>query len=119
MDLFARAFFAVLTGLLSALAHASVPAAAPTAWERLDQFTVRIGRSDSLDFAAWRGAASFASNDLRVEVEQVVGAKRSSGSLLLTGGEVLVARGLESDSRPRDVGPQLRGIRTLTRRSAS
>lgn len=87
---------AVAIGLMMASSPARAGGASekPVGWEAFNAFTVKASRPDSLDQITWRGVASFESKDIRLDVEQSVGGKKESGTMLLVGGEVLLSRGL-------------------------
>jgi hypothetical protein len=64
-------------------------------WDKFNVFALTVTAPNRADRVTWRGAASFTSSDLRIEVDQVEGGKRQNGTMIVVGGRVLAARGLD------------------------
>jgi hypothetical protein len=64
-------------------------------WDKFNVFALTVTTQGHADRVTWRGAASFASNDVQIEVDEVVGGKRQKGTMIVIGGRVMASRGLD------------------------
>ncbi len=84
--------------LFGATVGLAAPASRPAGWEAFNEFTIRSASTGSLDRISWKGLAAFETNDIRIDVEQSAGGKVESGTLLLVGGDTLLAKGVDLPS---------------------